>query len=1343
MKIAYNPTTAAALSSAPNNIDVVFDLKGLNIFAKGIKFQGTDDKVLQSATTTSNYRPLILGYQNSTDVNSLANSTTNQVYATTKLYAQPSTGYLWAQKLYSGGKEVLTSHQSLSNYVTINTAQTITGQKTFSSPVTATKFIGPLQGNADTATKLQTTRRIWGQPFDGTKDVTGVMTINPPTITSGSDNTIMFQVYSSTGYKNGLAVSSIDNITRLYAKPFGSGTKNALEIHTYNNTDVNAVIIDATGNVGIGTTSPAQKLHISGNVLANGFMKSGSSDSYVLLGGGGHLALSSLNSSHNHDDRYVNVSGDTMTGKLTISTSTYGEQLEIKRSISGGDSTIGYSNSDGFLGTIGIGGSNSPVSPKDIIFKNYKNDQYKVWHVGNDGSGSGLDADMLDGVHLNGIFTGFSYAQSKLSATIGTVSKTVNVTGSYPSISNVTMNTIASYGNCMGMADLASSNSNVNPNNQTSWHHFINMSYNTESTNMWQTQFAIKAGTTEVWVRSRAGGSVSDSSAWAAPWVRLARITDNVASATKLQTARTIWGQSFNGTANVTGNMSSVGSINMSGDILISQASTTGTRQIRFTCGDNDYGRIAAGANASNAGWLEIATADDANEPIYVRQYSGVFTTLKRTLTLLDGSGNTSLPGYITSVGFKKSGSSDSYVLLGGGGHKAVSDFATASSLNNYVTLTTAQTISGVKTFSTQQKFTVGNGTAPFTVSSNTLVTNLNADLLDGQHSSYFLTKAGVNNNGGTMYVTNDTHIMQLGYMTCSSSYDSLTLQFQSAFWGNQHGSSDIIWLCQDLNTNGAQTVHVSACRLKIGYHNSSRTFYYKIDSTNKRVYLYVYVTGGNSYGRWISQIISSSNPNMWVSEIKFNQPNTGLTTIQERFEFESVYSATRLLTARKINGTSFDGTSDITTAYWGTTRTISLTGAITGSVSTNGGSNITINTTYGTGNITNLDNRYVKKAGDTMQGNLAFASGKQTRWTAHGISYITDGNVDSGTSLGGDLANLVISSWYGVSFTTSCSGQTYTNKTAVGINCRTGIVYAANFVGPLQGNASTATQLQTARTINGTSFNGTANIVTSYWGTSRTLTIGNTGKSVNGSGNVSWSLSEIGAAAVNHTHNSMVSKGNLNPQTGRTQSLGDVYSYNTVSGNTGAPTTYTSVIGFGRGTYGTVEIAGGWTSSMGLWYRSLRDTTDSWYSWRPIIDSVNYTNYIKKIGTSTIGNSSTPIYLNGGTPTPCAGITIKYWAIYSLIDNGSNSKKAGNYNFISSSSRRNSGRYIINVSFPSGYNDNNTIIIGQGRLNTDKPVDPILYVTIVHFTGNTYQVNTADDASYNDGSCDIIFLCF
>lgn len=272
MKIAYNPTMAAALTTAPNNNDITFDLKGLNIFTRGIKFKGTDttysvfkkhtssgsggynglvpvpsytatnvrflredgtwsipaaasfiytqltnqdlddyldegrwyyagsgntttnkpsgvdayelyvgqnasgyryqklitssgliwfryhdssawktwvrwytdmntdQKVLQSATTTSNYRPLALGYTNTSTTADLSASVTQQVYVTTTIYAQPSTGSLWANKLYSGGKPVLTEHQSLANYVTLNTAQTITGAKTFTVNVTAAGY---------------------------------------------------------------------------------------------------------------------------------------------------------------------------------------------------------------------------------------------------------------------------------------------------------------------------------------------------------------------------------------------------------------------------------------------------------------------------------------------------------------------------------------------------------------------------------------------------------------------------------------------------------------------------------------------------------------------------------------------------------------------------------------------------------------------------------------------------------------------------------------------------------------------------------------------------------------------------------------------------------------------------------------------------------------------------------------------------------------------------------------------------------------------------------------------------------------------------------------------------
>lgn len=82
-----------------------------------------------------------------------------------------------------------------------------------------------------------------------------------------------------------------------------------------------------------------------------------------------------------------------------------------------------------------------------------------------------------------------------------------------------------------------------------------------------------------------------------------------------------------------------------------------------------------------------------------------------------------------------------------------------------------------------------------------------------------------------------------------------------------------------------------------------------------------------------------------------------------------------------------------------------------------------------------------------------------------------------------------------------------------------------------------------------------------------------------------------------------VVSKGSQAPQQNRTQAYEDVYTYNTYSTHNGlVPTNYTSVIGFGDGAAGTVEIAGCWTSEMGLWYRALRDCTDNWWPWQQII---------------------------------------------------------------------------------------------------------------------------------------------
>lgn len=71
--------------------------------------------------------------------------------------------------------------------------------------------------------------------------------------------------------------------------------------------------------------------------------------------------------------------------------------------------------------------------------------------------------------------------------------------------------------------------------------------------------------------------------------------------------------------------------------------------------------------------------------------------------------------------------------------------------------------------------------------------------------------------------------------------------------------------------------------------------------------------------------------------------------------------TATKLATTREINGTNFDGTGNITTNKWGTSRNIALSGAVSGNANVDGSGNVTITTTQaniklltGTINLTN-----------------------------------------------------------------------------------------------------------------------------------------------------------------------------------------------------------------------------------------------------------------------------------------------------------------------------------------------------------------------------------------------------
>ncbi len=85
--------------------------------------------------------------------------------------------------------------------------------------------------------------------------------------------------------------------------------------------------------------------------------------------------------------------------------------------------------------------------------------------------------------------------------------------------------------------------------------------------------------------------------------------------------------------------------------IVFNNDSTYAFRGVKGIMADSDFWRIGGGATASDFGYMEIATADNGSEPIHVRQYTGEWTSLIRTLTLLDASGNTLIPGTVIAGG--------------------------------------------------------------------------------------------------------------------------------------------------------------------------------------------------------------------------------------------------------------------------------------------------------------------------------------------------------------------------------------------------------------------------------------------------------------------------------------------------------------------------------------------------------------------------------------------------------------------------------------------------------------------------------------------------------------------
>ena len=146
--------------------------------------------------------------------------------------------------------------------------------------------------------------------------------------------------------------------------------------------------------------------------------------------------------------------------------------------------------------------------------------------------------------------------------------------------------------------------------------------------------------------------SINDNGTWK-PWKQLAFLDDNVASATKLQNARTIWGQSFDGTGNVSGSLTDVGSITPTTDN--SYDIGTSSNQFRWVYTQGLFAKAGSvlRLGANNTDHMRIITNGNVGIGIENPQYklhvvgNGYFTENVITESDFSSRGNAIIDGRV------------------------------------------------------------------------------------------------------------------------------------------------------------------------------------------------------------------------------------------------------------------------------------------------------------------------------------------------------------------------------------------------------------------------------------------------------------------------------------------------------------------------------------------------------------------------------------------------------------------------------------------------------------------------------------------------------------------------
>lgn len=532
----------------------------------------------------------------------------------------------------------------------------------------------------------------------------------------------------------------------------------------------------------------------------------------------------------------------------------------------------------------------------------------------------------------------------------------------------------------------------------------------------------------------------------------------------------------------------------------------------------------------------------------------------------------------------------------------------------------------------TQLISNIADGTAPLKVTSKTVVTNLNSDLLDGYHETSFFRARGSQTIASSIPTTTEL-----------SSNNNLSGNWNVTYPG---ASGHLV----QFNTGDGSTRYMQF----YSYYSGSLYWRNSTQSTLDTKSWKTIVDSAN-YTRIVLKIGTATKGSATLPiYLNAGTPTACSTTLGVSITGNAA-TATKLQTARTINGTSFDGSANITTAYWGATRTITLSGAVIGSASVNGSQNVTITTTYQTGSI---DGRYVggkKTAGHGSQGtaytadtyssnfvNKAFvAYAERGSWAYANNGYIT---TDTGVNI--PLAGTAIFQW----------GASDTSKTQL-------------FITPHNnsGVSNPAANEMLFYTSNGSGYTSAWTRVLTHRNYT-TYTVTKTGGGASGT----WGISITGNAA---TANRIISHSISDTLANKTT---PGYLYH-AEGSNSVKDKPSGVDAFG---VFTMQTASGWygqllmssNTSTGLYWRTAISLNGGW---KKILDSSNYTayvnpaNFVTSLGTNgnyvtwtkngTTNNLTVPfattsnVLNNLGSRTAISGTTVGYSGLrlYEVYNNG------------------------------------------------------------------------------------------